>query len=45
MAALETGTPAPDFTLDDCYGKSVSLRELQGQKVLLYFYTSSGGGN
>jgi peroxiredoxin Q/BCP len=45
MSALETGTPAPDFTLDDCYGKSVSLRELRGQRVLLYFYTSSGGGN
>jgi peroxiredoxin Q/BCP len=45
MAALEIGTQAPDFTLNDCYGKSVSLSNLRGQKVLLYFYTSSGGGN
>ena len=45
MANLEIGSPAPDFTLGDCYGNTVSLNELRGKKVLLYFYTSSGGGN
>lgn len=45
MAKLEIGSPAPDFDLDDCYGNRVSLGELRGKKVVLYFYTSSGGGN
>ena len=45
MANLRIGSPAPDFTLKDCYDNTVSLGELQGKKVLLYFYTSSGGGN
>lgn len=45
MAKLEIGSPAPDFTLQDCYDNTVSLGELRGKKVVLYFYTSSGGGN
>lgn len=45
MAKVEIGSQAPDFTLDDCYGNIVSLSDLKGKKVLLYFYTSSGGGN
>ena len=45
MANVEIGSQAPDFTLDDCYGNTVSLSDLKGKKVLLYFYTSSGGGN
>ena len=45
MAKLEIGSPAPDFTLDDCYGNTVSLSDLRGKKAVLYFYTSSGGGN
>jgi len=45
MANLEIGNLAPDFTLSDCYDNTISLRELRGKKVLLYFYTSSGGGN
>ena len=45
MASLDIGSPAPDFTLNDCYDNSVSLGELKGKKVLLYFFTSSGGGN
>ena len=45
MAQLEIGSTAPDFTLDDCYGNTVSLSDLRGKKAVLYFYTSSGGGN
>ena len=45
MITLEIGDPAPEFTLRDCYGNTNSLGELRGKKVLLYFYTSSGGGN
>ena len=45
MARLEIGSPAPDFTLKDCYDNTVSLGDLKGKKVALYFYTSSGGGN
>ena len=45
MARLEIGCAAPDFTLDDCYGNTVALADLRGKKVVLYFYTSSGGGN
>ncbi len=35
---LETGTPAPDFTLPDQNGQMRSLAEFKGQKVILYFY-------
>lgn len=35
---LETGTKAPDFTLLDKNGKSVSLSDFLGKKVVLYFY-------
>jgi cytochrome oxidase Cu insertion factor (SCO1/SenC/PrrC family) len=45
MARLEIGSPAPDFTLKDCYDNTVSLSDLKGKKAVLYFYTSSGGGN
>ena len=45
MAKLDIGSPAPDFTLQDCYDNTVSLGDLRGKKVVLYFYTSSGGGN
>ncbi len=44
MASLTLGSPAPDFTLDDCNGNTVSLSDLKGKKVLLYFFTSPGGG-
>ena len=37
-ARLETGDIAPDLTLDDQDGKPVSLRDLRGRKVILYFY-------
>jgi thioredoxin-dependent peroxiredoxin len=36
--ALETGDPAPDFTLPDQNGNSVSLSGLRGRTVVLYFY-------
>lgn len=35
---LETGTKAPDFTLPDEDGEDVSLAELKGTTVVLYFY-------
>jgi peroxiredoxin Q/BCP len=36
--ALQTGDPAPDFTLPDQEGKPVSLSDLRGSTVVLYFY-------
>ena len=35
---LEPGGPAPSFTLPDQSGKPVSLSELSGRRVLVYFY-------
>ncbi len=35
---LATGTKAPDFTLSDKDGNSVSLSDFLGKKVVLYFY-------
>lgn len=35
---LEAGAVAPAFTLTDQHGASVSLADLKGQKVILYFY-------
>ncbi|MBX3099012.1 MAG: thioredoxin-dependent thiol peroxidase [Salinibacterium sp.] len=35
---LEAGATAPDFTLTDQDGASVSLTDFRGQKVILYFY-------
>jgi peroxiredoxin Q/BCP len=35
---LAAGTRAPDFTLRDSRGRSVSLRDFAGKKVVLYFY-------
>jgi peroxiredoxin Q/BCP len=36
--ALTVGTKAPDFTVNDQDGKSVTLSGLLGKKVVLYFY-------
>jgi peroxiredoxin Q/BCP len=35
---LETGHPAPDFTLPDQDGQPVTLSDLRGQTIVLYFY-------
>jgi peroxiredoxin len=35
---LEAGQAAPDFTLPDRDGNELSLSELRGQTVVLYFY-------
>ena len=35
---LEVGMKAPDFTLTDKYGDSISLSQFLGKKVVLYFY-------
>ena len=35
---IEAGTTAPDFTLPDQDGNEVSLSDLRGQTVVLYFY-------
>ena len=37
-AAIEAGQQLPDLTLVDDQGNDVSLRELVGQRVVLYFY-------
>jgi thioredoxin-dependent peroxiredoxin len=35
---LEAGQEAPDFTLPDQTGEEVTLSDLRGQTVVLYFY-------
>ena len=35
---VETGSPAPDFTLMSDAGEPVTLSALRGQPVVLYFY-------
>lgn len=35
---LQIGTQAPDFTLTDKDGNTVSLADFKGKKVVLYFY-------
>ncbi|HZE63391.1 MAG TPA: thioredoxin-dependent thiol peroxidase [Pyrinomonadaceae bacterium] len=35
---LKEGTVAPDFTVKDENGETVKLKDLRGQKVVLYFY-------
>jgi peroxiredoxin Q/BCP len=38
---LQPGDPAPDFTLPDADGRSVSLADYQGRKVIVYFYPAA----
>ena len=38
MKLLEVGDRAPDFKTTDQEGKSVSLSDYRGKKVVLYFY-------
>lgn len=35
---LEIGTQAPDFTLTDQNGQTITLSDYRGKKVVLYFY-------
>jgi len=35
---LKEGTVAPDFIVKDANGETVRLKDLRGQKVVLYFY-------
>ncbi len=41
MTKLTAGDVAPDFTLMDHTGSPVKLSDLQGQKVILYFYPAA----
>jgi peroxiredoxin Q/BCP len=36
--AIEEGKAAPAFTLEDTHGNKVSLKDLKGKNVILYFY-------
>jgi peroxiredoxin Q/BCP len=38
---LSPGDPAPDFTLTSDSGDAVSLKDLRGQKVIVYFYPAA----
>ncbi|WP_326565681.1 thioredoxin-dependent thiol peroxidase [Amycolatopsis rhabdoformis] len=38
---LSPGDAAPDFTLSDSTGKSVSLSDFRGQSVVVYFYPAA----
>ena len=38
MSTLTAGQAAPDFTLPASNGENVTLSELRGKKVVLYFY-------
>jgi len=41
MADLVPGDPAPEFRLQDAYGKWYSLADFAGSKVILYFYPAA----
>jgi len=38
MAKLKEGDEAPDFTLRDQNGEELTLSDLHGQTVVVYFY-------
>ena len=38
MSEIEIGAPAPDFTLPKSGGGTLSLSDLRGRKIVLYFY-------
>jgi peroxiredoxin Q/BCP len=39
---IEAGQQAPDFTLRDQDGREVTLSDLRGRRVVLYFYPRAG---
>jgi thioredoxin-dependent peroxiredoxin len=39
---IEEGAEAPDFTLPDQDGENVTLSDLRGRPVVLYFYPKAG---
>ena len=41
MGRLSPGDTAPDFTLPDDTGEEVSLADLRGRKVIVYFYPAA----
>lgn len=41
MSRLEPGSPAPDFTLPDQDGTDVTLSDLRGGGVILFFYPAA----
>ncbi|HVX54983.1 thioredoxin-dependent thiol peroxidase [Nocardioides sp.] len=41
MSRLSPGDTAPDFTLPDDAGTPVSLADLRGRKVIVYFYPAA----
>ena len=41
MPRLSVGDTAPDFTLVDQHGTSVSLSDFRGQRVVVYFYPAA----
>jgi len=41
MPRLDTGSPAPDFTLHDQDGRAVTLSDLRGGPVIVFFYPAA----
>lgn len=41
MSRLQPGDPAPDLTLRDDTGREVSLADLRGRRVVVYFYPAA----
>ncbi len=41
MAKLTVGDPAPSFSLPDADGKTVSLSDYAGRRVIVYFYPAA----
>jgi len=41
MPKLEPGTKAPDWSLPDAHGNTVSLSDFAGRKVVIYFYPAA----
>ena len=39
---IEAGAPAPDFTVPDQDGNAVTLSDLRGRWVLLWWYPMAG---